>query len=393
MRIIIFYLSLFLITGCLSAQTFELKSYAPTPAVFQALLLPNYKISANDTLNEQLVDLVIPMLADSTVRRKKQHHKIGPIGWFVSTFGGFNWRAISKQKEKFVGTVVRESRSGKEQFTEYDVNFDLNFHLKKYLFRVFAAYDRQGKIKRFDVTRKRQRNYKAAPFVRDTNDIDIKQYRLHCELTPERAYRGALNYLYYPTLPGAGGLKGHPNFEAEEPTVGFYGLFCLDCNHSCHPELHPYEWMWWLKARDGDSSTVKEWNLGIFHEASNRQKKWSKNPKIGQVRLPFAMKVDKAMRIEIEHGVMNRFWPEALSKWEIPAGHFNSGAAELDIKIEGKDFEKTIAVHFMNPIKTGGLKYWFDELNYDAETGILSGFLYYAVAAEDLYTCQIRFVN
>jgi len=372
--------------------TYKIASYGKTQEAFSYLLLANNAISVNDTINEKIIDLVIPSLADSIIERKKQHHKVGGLGWFIHAFGGLNWRAIATKKEKFVGTIVAQSRSGEEQFTEYDVNFDLNFHLPKYLNRVFTAYDLQGKIKRQDITTKHKTDYKAPPFVRDTNNIDIRNYRLHCELTPMRNFRPQLNYQFYPTLPGGGGLKGHPNFENDNPSVGFYGVFCLDCNHTCHPEIHPYEWMWWLKCNDKDSSTVKEWHVGIFHESSNRQKKWSINPMTGTICLPFAFKVGQPETvIEIEHRVMNQFVEDGLSKAGFAAAAIKPNANQW-LTLEGEGgFSTKIELRFVNTINTEGLKYWLSGLNYDAESKVVSGYLYYAVSVMDLYTCKIRF--
>jgi hypothetical protein len=380
---------LLILSGSLFSQKFEIVSYQKTPESFLHLLKNNDEISKNDTLNELLVDMVQPTLADSMIYRKKQHHKLGPIGFLISTFGNFNWRAFSMKKEKFVGTVVRTSRSGEEQYTEYDVNFDLNFHLHKYLHRVFEMYDRQGKIKRQDFTSKRKIDFKASPFVRDTNNIDIRSYRLHCELTPQREYRAIMNYFFLPTLPGAGGLKQHVNLENDLTTMGFYGLLCLDCNHSCHPEMHPYEWIWWLKANDGDNSTQKEWHIGLFHEGSNRMKKWSKNPKNGTIKIPFAFKSNQAASIEIQHGAVNEFVSDA--KLMAPENVFKSQAKQMNLVLKGRDFSKIIALKFVNPINTQGLSYWFSDLNYDADNGIISGYFNYAICVKDLYSCKIVF--
>ena len=131
MKICLLISFLLISAGQLFSQKFEIETYQKTSESFLHLLKSNDEISKNDTLNESLVDLVVPTLADSVIYRKKQHHKLGPVGWLISTFGNFNWRAFSMKKEKFVGTVVRISRSGEQQFTEYDVNFDLNFHLHK----------------------------------------------------------------------------------------------------------------------------------------------------------------------------------------------------------------------------------------------------------------------
>ena len=387
----VLFLFLIMTSFGINAQKFEIKNYQKTPETFQHLLKSNDYISKNDTLNELIVDLVEPQLSDSIIYRKKQHHKLGPVGFLISTFGNFNWRAFSMKKEKFVGTVVRTSRSGEEQFTEYDVNFDLNFHLRKYLFRVFEMYDRQGKIKRQDFTSKSKIDFKASPFVRDTNNIDIRSYRLHCELTPQREYRAIMNYLFLPTLPGAGGLKQHANLENDLTTMGFYGVLCLDCNHSCHPEIHPYEWVWWLKANDGDSSTQKEWHIGLFHEGSNRMKKWSKNPKNGTIKIPFAFKSNQAASIEIQHGAVNEFVSDA--KLMAPENVFKSQAKQMNLVLKGRGFSKIIALKFVNPINTQGLSYWFSDLNYDAYNGIISGYFNYALSVKDLYTCKIVFGN
>jgi len=373
------------------AQTYEISTYQPTTETFTYLLESNSFISKNDTINELVVDLVTPILLDSMIERKKQHHKVGIVGWAIHALAGFNWRAFSMKKEKVVGTIVRESRSGSQEFTEYDINFDLNFHLNKYLFRIFEMYDKQGKIKRQDVRPSHKTDYKSPPFVnRDTNNIDIRQYRLHCELTPDRAFRGSLNYLFYPTLPGGGNLGAHPNLGTRNPAVGFYGTMCLDCNHSCHPELHPYEWMWWLKCTDSDTSYTKEWNIGIFHEGSNRMKKWSVNPMTGQIRIPFAFKMEESATIEIEHGVLNRFMPEELAKMNIPTTNFDASVQKRIVQIKGKDVSKDIQLHFVNPIVTQGLKYWLTDINYDEKNKIVSGYFCYALSAMDLYTCKIR---
>ena len=389
MKTLLLKMLFLLIVSLGTAQTYNIESYQKTGNAFLYLLRSNDFISKNDTINEMIVDLVQPQLSDSLIYRKKQHHKLGPMGWLISTFGNFNWRAFSMKKEKVVGTVVRISRSGEEQFTEYDVNFDINFHLKKYLNRVFEMYDRQGKIKRQDFTSKRKIDFKASPFVRDTNNIDIRSYRLHCELTPQREYRAIMNYLFLPTLPGAGGLKQHSNLENDHPTVGFYGVLCLDCNHSCHPEMHPYEWMWWLKANEGDMETKKEWHFGLFHEGSNRMKKWSKNPKSGKIKVPFAFSIDKNAKIEIQHGAMNEF-SEDVSTFT-NAEKIKNQATSMNIELRAKDFNKNVELSFKNPINTKGLCYWFSDLNYDDENKIISGYFNYAISARDLYSCKIVF--
>jgi hypothetical protein len=67
----------------------ELSSKNKLDKEFQYLLLSNSEINKNDTINESIVDLVQPMLVDSIISKKKQHHKLGPLGWLIHTFGNF----------------------------------------------------------------------------------------------------------------------------------------------------------------------------------------------------------------------------------------------------------------------------------------------------------------
>lgn len=387
-----------LLQTSLAQTTYSVSTFEKTPEPFRYLLLNNNEISLNDSINEVIVDLAEPMLLDSMIERKKQHHKLGPLGWFAHAFGGFNWRAMSMKKEKFVGTVVRNSRSGSEEYTEYDINFDINFNLKKYLWRVFDAYDRQKKIHRQDLRKSHRRNYDTIPFVRDTFNIDKRNYRLHCELTPPRAYRAPLNYFFFPTLPHGGGLKEHPNFENDKPTMGFYGTFCLDCNHSCHPELHPYEWVWWLKNNDYDSTSDKIWYVGLFHESSNRMKKWSINPMTGSIAIPFAIQTDDTSSgypvIEIEHLVFNNFLQEELKKMSLSATLIQPKETHQQVTITANDLLLTcMQLRFMRSISTRGLQYWFSKLNFDEQTKLLTGYFNMAVSAMDLYTTRIKFTK
>jgi hypothetical protein len=307
-----------LLQTSLAQTTFTVSSFNRTGKEFKYLLLQNSQISANDTINEEILDLVEPQLTDSVVSRRKQHHRLFMVGWMIHAFGGYNWRTVDKHKQKFVGTSKHAGRSGEIEYTEYDIKFHLQFHLNKYLHKNFEAYDLQKKYHRQDVRPSHRTNYKVPPFVRDTNDISIKQYGLGCELTPPHPYIAPLHYLFFPTLPKGGGLKEHANFGDDHPSLGVYGTWCLDCNHNCHPEMHPYEWIWWLNVNDDDMNTDKTWLVGLFHEGSNRFKNWSKNPMTGSIKIPFACRTQGGFDnvIVIDHLVYHRFKDDNLSDLE-----------------------------------------------------------------------------
>ncbi|PLW92922.1 MAG: hypothetical protein C0592_08330 [Marinilabiliales bacterium] len=391
MRTILYFILFLAISSLSHAQIYTIDSYGPTDERYEALLEPNSTISQNDLLNEQILDLVDPSLADSVFSRKKQHHKVGPFGWFIHFFGGLNWRATSMNKEKIVGTVAGYSRSGKELFTEYDIIYDLIFHMPRYQKLMFKQYDAQLEIRRQDKLKKERINYDAPPFVRDTNNIDLDLYKLHCEVTPHEDYLHNLHYVLFPTLPDGTGLKDHPNFMNSHPSVGMFGVLCLDCNHDCHPEMHPYEWMWWLKCTDDDQSFNKEWHIGLFLEGSNRMKKWSTNPRTGAVNIPFAFRIDENAVIEIEHGLHGEFVQD--STFLLPENTFNASAENRMIQIQGNGVEKSIEIRTCNPIENSTIQYWLSDLNYDEANQVISGNLFMFVSVMDVYTVTVRFIN
>jgi len=401
MKHLLFFFLFAIIVQAGSAQvSYPISTYNTTPDAFRYLLLTNQQIEDNDTINEEILDLVTPMVTDSILGRKKEHHQVFLVGWFIHAFGNYNWRAIDMIKQKFVGTIRGDGRSGEEEYSEYDINFDLYCHLHKYLWKAFKSYDKQGKIKRqdiraqFHVHHHKPTNYNVEPFIRDTNKADMYQYREHCELTPQREYRPMLNYLFYPTLPGIN-IDRHPNFGSRYPSMGFYGASCLDCNHNCHPEIHPYEWVWWMNLHNG-STTDKTWMVGLLKDGSNRFHHWSHSPKTGKTTIPFAYKVDdpnaKDRLITIEHLVFNRFIDSNLTRLSVPATAFNADNDSLEVDVTNdKGVKIPITVNFNFPMIGSGLRYWFSDVNWDEKNRILSGYLNLATSVQDLYTMRVTF--
>jgi len=380
--------------------SYPISSYQSTPEAYRFLLLTNQQIENNDTINEEIIDLTSPMVTDSIVDRKKEHHQVFLVGWIIHAFGDYNWRTMTMNKQKFVGTVRGDSRSGGEEFTEYDINFNLYCHLHKYLWHVFEAYDRQAKIHRKDFVstylrhHKNNRNYTGEPFVRDTTHIDIYRYRLHCELTPQREYRPMLNYLFYPTMPGIN-IDKHANFGTSFPSMGFYGVHCLDCNHTCHPEIHPYEWLWWMNLHNG-TVRDKTWLIGMMKDGSNRFHHWSHNPKTGEINIPFAYEVkDRAAKdrlITIDHLVFGPFIDSNLNKLNLPATLIDPNHSTIEVSLtDDKGGSIPVTIRFEHPMATEGIKYWFSGVNWDEQNHILSGNFNMAASVKDIYTAKITF--
>ena len=401
MKYFLLYLSIIVAIQCSFAQvTYPISTYSPTPAAFRYLLLTNQQIEDNDTINEEILDLVTPMVMDSVLTRKKEHHQVFLVGWLIHAFGDYNWRAIDMMKQKIVGTVRGDGRSGEEEYTEYDINFDLYCHLHRYLWQVFKSYDRAGKIRRQDIRATfhyhhyKGTDFNVPPYKRDTNKVDMYMYREHCELTPQREFRPMLNYLFYPTLPGID-MDRHPNFGTRLPSMGFYGATCLDCNHNCHPEMHPYEWIWWMNLHNGNIKD-KTWLVGLLKDGSNRFHHWSHNPKTGKITLPFAFEVkDRAAKdrlITIEHLVFNKFLESNLAMLNIPPTAFDANHKTLEVNLpDDKGGTIPITVAFTNVLLNSGLRYWFTDVNWDEKDHILSGYINMATSVQDLYTMRVTF--
>jgi len=382
LRLLIFVL----LTLNLSAQDYKIESFEHTDSAFLYLKEPSYQIANNDKKNELILDLVKATVVDSVVRRKRQHHKLGPLGSIISIFG-YNWRAFSMHKEKIVGTLVRHRRSSKIQFTEYDIIFDLNFHLPAYQQRILEMYDQQVEYDRQDHRKDHKTDYTKAPYLYNMDSVNYEAYFLHCELTPEHAYLDSLNESFFPTRRKAGGVQDHVNFMTRHPTIGFYGLLCHDCNHNCKPEMHPYEWMWWLKCTPSDSTAKREWHIGFFHEGSNRQKKWSDNPKTGSISIPFAFHKSDSMIIEIDNTISGTY-KELANERE---AQFRGSNKSRSILVKGTGIQKEIELKFLNPQRTKGISYWISDLNYDHDASILSGYFSFEMSVEDISISRITF--
>jgi hypothetical protein len=363
--------------------------FAEDTDAFRLLRLNNAAIKNNDTINEMILDLVNVSVKDSVIYKKRQHHRLFLVGWTISAFAGYNWRPVEFTKQKFVGTVERSSRSNSAQFTEHDVNFDLYFFQRKYLWKVFKGYDKQREIKRQDFRRgKHLKDYTVSPFIRDTNNIDRMQYRLHAELTPPDEYRRQLNELFYPVFHDRN-LATHPNFKDSRPGMGFYGVYCSDCNHSCHNELHPYEWIWWLNTSDSLSSE-KNWVIGLFKESSNRFPDWSKGPKQGRIEIPFSIKKDGNATITIHPLAFGKLIENGAFEM-IPSGVSASSLNSENrfLSVLGTQNKFGINVKVLSPLLNNGVQYWFDRVNEDTENGYVNGYINFSIAAEKLFTFKM----
>ncbi|MCF8459757.1 MAG: hypothetical protein K9G46_03465 [Flavobacteriales bacterium] len=387
-----FLFSFFFFLNASAQETLQIHFFNPTSENWLLLTKDRKFIADNDSLNEELVNLVKAFSVDSVLPSKSQRHRVAAAGWVISVFG-YKWKALNMTKQKFVGTERDHiSMPSPPHFTEYDVNFNLIPHTRKYIDLVWIGHEKQAKRNRWN----RIKNLDEAPWIYPETLENINRYRMHCEITPPVYARAMLNEKFYPCI-SPNSSKEHHNIGADHGTFGMYGPYVADFNHSGHPEIHPYEWLWWYDTHpDRLQEKCQTWYFGFMKEASNRFRGWykKKEARVGQISVPFVFDLSNdTLKITLEHLVHDLFNSEGLTKLEsVPDNASNLYFSERNYAFESGELNaKTIQFTTSNPIKKDGLKTWFSELNLDREANVLSGYLNIGVSVNQLYNAKISF--
>ncbi len=366
--------------------TLPVTNVAAIDSVFLKLQTNNIEIRNDSILNEQLLDLVRIKEADSVLTKRTQRHRSG-FGWLLAPFG-IHWRAITMNRVKYVGTAKRDiGNPSKPEYTEYDINIDVMAHTPKYMALVWQGQQRQKEVNKKNLNGK---DPNKPPFIEPRLET-AQYYRIHCELTPPNQYRDQITELFYPVTDHKG-FAGHHNFGESRPTLGVYGPFVLDCNHNCHIEIHPYDWLWWLDVNPAKDSLANEkrWLVGLQREGSNRFHKWATSPRVGLVSVPFLFAIDEANpTILIEHLLHNDFVPEALQNLpELPADALDMNFTEMTVSLTNqlKD-DKTLTIRTNQPIDSEGLRMWLSEVETDGQW--IKGYVNIAVSVKDIFTARV----
>lgn len=361
---------------------------ASLPEGYEDLLLTANEISADCTLNERLLDLAVPVLLDSVVKKKAERHHVPIFGRFTRIFG-FRWLRVHSVKQKFIGTTYKKIRiPDKDFFTEYDIIIDLAAHLPRYFEMHWTAREMQLDLNK----RMKKKDTSKPPYVRPDSTTNMNVYRMHCEHTPLIANRDSLHKLFFPCLKG-GSYITHPNFGERNPSFGMYGTICLDCNHSCHPEVHPYEWIWWLNLNPAKNfGTTREWVVGLFREGSNRFRHWSRKTRTGEIAIPFVFQSDQDdFKIELEHLMISETDTAKLAELSIPDDAVKpiAGRQNFSLNFPGGKKKQLNLVHQRNT-PASGVKVWLTDLNHDKKKNLFHGMIHVAASVEDLYAFKIR---
>jgi len=364
------------------------------PTTFLNLRISNDSIYKNEILNEQIVDMVRVDERDRKVRTNYTTHQGSFLfNWVIRSIG-YYWQAVDRERYKFVGT----NRNGlsmpgeKDELTEHDINFNLIPHLQHYMNFVYRG--RMEQIKRKQFKRAGNPDITKPPFIPPTLQT-AEIYDLHCELTPPKKMRDSVNVLFYPCLNGYN-LDKHSNFCDMKPSIGMYGVFVLDCNHSCHPEIHPYEWLWWLKLTETELSKTnfsKIWMIGFFKESSNRFIKWSRSPRVGTIAVPFIFKTSETKSyLKLNHLATGKFKPEGIKRMKtLPEKTAEFSFQDTIVHIEltnGKSFPLSLKTDRV--INTSALRWWFSDVQTDENNEWVWGYFNMVVSVKDGYTAKLE---
>lgn len=270
---------------CGAQETIALSTKGPqAPALSAQLCAPDAEIRENMLLNEALLDLVEVRTFDSVMHKRKLRHRL--FGVRMPPAFGLRWEYLDPIKRKLVGTCRNDLHQFINDVTdEYDVNFDLVPHLPHYIDMLYEALAFQfGSGRPSPITHKKDQG--------TAQERLFAARRFHCECTPPEAYHRQLDSLVYPVLNGKN-LAEHPNFGESTPSIGLYGPMIADCNHTCHPEIHPYEWLWWRELNTPKAPGKQVWYAMLLRDDSQRMKAWQRGPRLGEIVLPLVFSLEK----------------------------------------------------------------------------------------------------
>ena len=114
----------------------------------------------------------------------------------------------------------------------------------------------------------------------------------------------------------------------------------------------------------------------------------------GTISIPFAFNAleykNEAFPIAVEHLVFNSFKAIDSTLTAGSSSSFASSETGHVVNLNSRSSTAQTVVTFNHTIPFKNLQYWFSSLNQDLETQIISGYLNFAISANDLYTARIR---
>ncbi|MFN8393866.1 MAG: hypothetical protein U0176_04260 [Bacteroidia bacterium] len=359
-------------------------------AAWQQLAKPDQALRGNVVACEEAIDLVRAWVADSVLDRRKQRHK-GFGGWMGQRVIGLYWEYFDAHKRTYIGTSSRPFHIFDGVADEVDINIFIMPHLAPYMEMARKGFEeadaRPRSEKGFRVQTPDQ--YKSPEEFPLPEEIKVEQgyITIECEVTPQQEFAEELAKKMMPSEDGDYSLDTVPNFGTKYPSFGMTGVWCMDCNHNCRPEIHPIEWLWWLdlSAERPGSPNAKSWMVSLLCDGSNRFHKWSPSPLGGEIALPFILpKGESTLKVNIDWLVGDPV-PVADSLWQNgPRNAQELQTAELEVPLNFPGAKAKAQIHSTAPNALPNVRYWFTPAGGTTEGGDLRGFLHMSVMVKSL---------
>lgn len=347
---------------------------------------------------EQAIDLVRAVVADSVVDRRKQRHK-GFGGWMGQRTIGLYWEHFDARKRTYVGSSSRPFHIFDGIADEVDINIFIMPHLPRYMEMAKKGYDLADERPRGERAFRVQTpdQYQSPEEFPLPEELKVEQgyITIECEVTPQQEFAEELKQKMMPSEEGDYSLDTVPNFGTKHPSFGMTGVWCMDCNHNCRPEIHPMEWLWWLdlsKERPG-SEAAKSWMVSLMCDGSNRFHDWSPSPLGGEIALPFILpKSASILKVNIDW-LLGDPVPAADSVWENgPRNAQQLQTAELEMPLDFAGTKAKAQIKTSAPEALPNVRYWITpapEASSDANE--LRGYLHMSVMVKSLGGFRVTF--
>lgn len=371
----------------------------PSPAQqasFDVLLLPDSLLRKDVLHTEQALDLVQALVVDSVVDKAKQRLK-GLGGWIAQRAAARYWVYYTDHKQKYVGSSSRAYKIYDGMGDEVDINVFIMPHLPHYISMARAGFEEARKRPRGDHGFRMESpdqypSQQVFPLPEALKVDDLGYLTVECEVTPPQSFAQVLQDMFLPTQKGAYRLDTIPNFGTQYPSFGMTGVWCMDCNHNCRPEIHPIEWLWWLDLSEGrpGSSQAKSWMVSLMVDGSNRFHDWTPSPIAGEIALPFAVPLHQTtLSVTLEH-IASDPMPPRSGFPDIPPQAFHTSDTTLDVVVGTQappPFRATVQVSGGWP--EAETRYWISDV-HKIPSGY-AGYLHVATSVKGLMAFRLTY--
>ncbi|MCB9235562.1 MAG: hypothetical protein H6581_28155 [Bacteroidia bacterium] len=287
-----------------NSLTLTVDTQNPADARFEMLARSDQHLHKYKLNNEMAVDLVTPWVTDHVIPRKVNH-----VG---DELDPNDWTTVYGERQKFVGMLARYKMYNSHFVQETDLNLmvipnqpghvdQLKFaalqshNLKEvHLYRINDPYPSPQDLCPEALNWYRNDYLEKGVAKGDHKNTDPKTdycITLEAELTPWMDGHKALDRHFFPTFAlddpqttshweflgthyTHKNLQFSPHFTNQYPAIGLYGPMCMDDRHGNRPEIHPWDWIWWMKLDSSNTEILpKTWMVGLLWDDADRFQK------------------------------------------------------------------------------------------------------------------------